>query len=619
MEKDRRARDRQKIRSLVYVEIGEGNGGIVLNVGETGISVQAAGVLDEGEAIQMRVQIPRTRRKIELRGEIEWLSASRKEAGLRFIDLPEDALEQIRKWMAREASPGDFEDEPEEIPEAQNEKRAEPRGETRRVPLAAAPAVAEAPDATGVGDAENESYEEAESEGETVDAFAALSITDRDGVGDGEDLEQAEAAAAVAEEDESAETLDAEDEDFVYQEAATVAEEDEKAPVREAERKSEGKSEIELEEGSEKEKTGAEPESEHETEDDLIRAFGPPVVPYERRPSQAPFSAMSAMATPAGTSENSAVATAVPAEPQIPFAAEAAKTEPVSTSGWKNFRVQLQTGWFLAALILLLALISFVAGMAVRRGALNSALGEQEDALRPKSAPVAGPTNAGGGSNTAAQTSAPGSPSAAPPKPLSIEIVDLADHHWSIPATTGSSRAGTATAGSDAPVSGSVSANPVTAEPKPPTPSAVNTGAVSPSAGRSAEAKAAPLVLSLPETPISATGSVAISAQRSVVVPAEEAQSAQSGRNLQVGQLINLVEPTYPAEAFQKRIEGTVKLHAVIGPDGGIETLTAVSGPKALAEASMEAVRNWRYSPTRMNGQALETQEEISFVFRLPN
>jgi len=44
-----------------------------------------------------------------------------------------------------------------------------------------------------------------------------------------------------------------------------------------------------------------------------------------------------------------------------------------------------------------------------------------------------------------------------------------------------------------------------------------------------------------------------------------------------------------------------------------------VSGPQMLVNASISAVRNWKYSPTRMNGQPIETQEDISFVFRLPN
>jgi protein TonB len=104
-----------------------------------------------------------------------------------------------------------------------------------------------------------------------------------------------------------------------------------------------------------------------------------------------------------------------------------------------------------------------------------------------------------------------------------------------------------------------------------------------------------------------------------VPVPPDGNQSAKTARSLQVGQLVNMVEPVYPPEAVQQKIEGTVKLHAVIGTDGVIESLAQVSGPQILVNASMAAVRNWKYSPTRMNGQAIETQEDISFVFRLPN
>jgi TonB family protein len=143
-------------------------------------------------------------------------------------------------------------------------------------------------------------------------------------------------------------------------------------------------------------------------------------------------------------------------------------------------------------------------------------------------------------------------------------------------------------------------------------------GSLSSSAPTSPTKPNVPLVLSLPETPISASGSVAISAQRSVPVPPDGSQSGKSPRNLQVGQLVNLVEPAYPPEAVQQKIEGIVKLHAVIGTDGVIESLAQVSGPQILVNASMAAVRNWKYSPTRMNGQAVETQEDISFVFRLP-
>jgi len=86
-----------------------------------------------------------------------------------------------------------------------------------------------------------------------------------------------------------------------------------------------------------------------------------------------------------------------------------------------------------------------------------------------------------------------------------------------------------------------------------------------------------------------------------------------------VGQLVNLVDPVYPPDAEQQRIEGTVKLRATIGVDGSIKDLQPLSGPALLLPAALIAVREWRYNPTLLNGQPIETQEDISLVFRLPD
>jgi protein TonB len=79
------------------------------------------------------------------------------------------------------------------------------------------------------------------------------------------------------------------------------------------------------------------------------------------------------------------------------------------------------------------------------------------------------------------------------------------------------------------------------------------------------------------------------------------------------------VEPVYPPDARQARLEGTVKLHVVVAANGEVEGFHPVSGPDSLAHAAMIAVREWRYKPTLLNGKAVETQEDVTFVFRLPN
>jgi TonB family protein len=635
-DKDRRLDLRQRIHSLSYVEIGDGNGGIVLNISEEGISVQAAAVLDPNEPVPMRIQIPRVRKKLEVTGEIVWLSASRKEAGIRFIDLPESALRQIQQWMAREASPEKFEDENDPVHEEEMEPAKVIQEDEARIEEEI-----EAREEKSADDREDEDQraEIADSEPDSVEEFEAEENEEMEGKHESETKDETEAVEALqASREESAEVetveATAEVEEEIAEEAdATAAAqveaevEEEVAPPAKVE-KAFGRKEPEKEKTTEKVI-----EDEPETEDELIEAFGPPVVPFERRP-HAPFSAMNAMSGTSRSSQNLAIAPTFPMEARKPFAesAPAPALEAPASSDWKDFRVQLQTGWFLAALVLLLAMISFIAGMAVRRGALNGVLGETEDTLVPKSAPTPGVT---GPSPNAANGAAAGN--GTPAKPLSIEIVDMANRRWVIPASSGNNRPGgsgtrdttdtssmaagantvpTPTGNAGANRSAAPDASARVPNSSPPTAVAPNAAAANAANGGK---PSVPLVLSLPETPISASGSVAISSQRSVPVPQDGSASAKNGRNLQVGQLINLVEPTYPAEAVQQKIEGTVKLHAVIGTDGVIESLAQVSGPQILVNASMAAVRNWKYSPTRMNGQAIETHEDISFVFRLPN
>jgi len=60
-----------------------------------------------------------------------------------------------------------------------------------------------------------------------------------------------------------------------------------------------------------------------------------------------------------------------------------------------------------------------------------------------------------------------------------------------------------------------------------------------------------------------------------------------------------------------------VKLHAIIGKDGRIESLRVVSGRCSLARASVDAVRQWRYTPTLLNGQPVEVDTEIDVLFAL--
>lgn len=89
------------------------------------------------------------------------------------------------------------------------------------------------------------------------------------------------------------------------------------------------------------------------------------------------------------------------------------------------------------------------------------------------------------------------------------------------------------------------------------------------------------------------------------------------GGNVQAAKMVKQVQPIYPAEAKQARITGTVILHAVIAKDGSVQELHYVSGPKELMSASMDAVRQWKYMPTLLQGEPVEVDTTISVMYTL--
>jgi TonB family protein len=139
-----------------------------------------------------------------------------------------------------------------------------------------------------------------------------------------------------------------------------------------------------------------------------------------------------------------------------------------------------------------------------------------------------------------------------------------------------------------------------------------------PSDGATREAPA-PSALTLPEEAVSSSSSIAISSHRSVPMPSGFNPETQSLKNLLAGRLLKRVAPSYPLEAMQQRIEGTVQLHAVIGDDGKVLSLVSVSGPPLLVEAAVVAVRQWRYAPTLFDGHRIQVYDDVRLVFRLPN
>ena len=89
------------------------------------------------------------------------------------------------------------------------------------------------------------------------------------------------------------------------------------------------------------------------------------------------------------------------------------------------------------------------------------------------------------------------------------------------------------------------------------------------------------------------------------------------GGNVQAASLVRKVQPVYPQIARTAHVSGTVVLHAIIAKDGTIQELQYVTGPPLLMRAAMDAVREWRYKPTLLNGEPVEVDTTISVVFSL--
>src|SRR6202521_1980483 len=107
---DRRLQMRTTPASRAYVELGGTNGGIVLNISETGMAVAAADPLVVDDYLpRIRFQLPSSGQSIEVSAQIVWMAESKKSAGIRFVDLTAEARYQISDWIASEKLAPEFE------------------------------------------------------------------------------------------------------------------------------------------------------------------------------------------------------------------------------------------------------------------------------------------------------------------------------------------------------------------------------------------------------------------------------------------------------------------------------------------------------------------------------
>jgi TonB family protein len=101
---------RHRIETLAYVNLGPGNGGVLIDVSEGGMAFQGIQPLDKDQLLCINFKLPDGSTSLESTCQIAWLNDSGKGGGLRFIDLPEGTHSKIKEWFSlRTASRGPME------------------------------------------------------------------------------------------------------------------------------------------------------------------------------------------------------------------------------------------------------------------------------------------------------------------------------------------------------------------------------------------------------------------------------------------------------------------------------------------------------------------------------
>lgn len=463
---DRRLHSRLPIRSLAYVELDEGNGGIVLNVSEGGLSVQAFASLMDDVLPGVRFQLSESEGWIQAQARITWTGESRKLAGLEFVDLADDARGRIKEWLAREALP------PGEASatgaNSKDDKPPAPAPETREAVAPMAPAA------------------------------------------DDRDLDEAPTA---------------------------------------------------------------------ELGIDVAPALVPAADPY---PIADAFARILGQAR----------------ESEPPQSNQSVEAKPISAEKL------IANRWAAAAVLALLAVASLAAGWAAGQGQLRKLLGKFD-----VTAPQAGAADR----ETASNSTLPAA------RISDIEVVSATNQRWTIPFN------GPLNSPDDVARRQAYANN--SSEVRKPQ-SGFRTWILSPPQQTRAVAddgkvtKENPPVLA--DTPTGTEGALtssgainsrALGGAPSLRVPDPPAPTGV----VKQGQLIRRFDPEYPIIARDQHAEGTVRLNVTIGPDGVVRGIALLGGPRLLVEAAESAVRQWRYTPTTVDGKPVEFQREVDLTFRFSN
>jgi protein TonB len=604
---DRRTHARVPVRSLAYLALDGGNGGVVLNVCEGGIAVQTAGIITAIFSPKMRFRLPQSETWIEAAGKLAWQGPSRKEAGIRFVALTEDTRERIKSWIDSVALETDFPSEMDPsraMPESEQQSQG-PQGFFKNDPLA-----------------------EFDSMFPSETSLPPTRRPKRD---------PAPAAPGLDSSAEAAPTPPT----SPPQDWAAVSPSPQPAPAAPADRVADRAEEPPLR-----------PEDSPRTAPSVAGTSF-----YEEMLAAQPESASHhdsgaarlSESAPAPKLESVAVA---PGAREIPFTAFGYQPAAFEEPAGKEWIVVVAA---LAALLILGVVVSVGPAKLTALLFHRAPTPASTEAAVPGPPPPYGATDKNSAkprpkfhSNAAAQSPEADSGAAAgtvtekaPQEGLTSELDTetvraQAPNSSETPAFPGSSETQSSETKpiGDQPYetpeekeekvrqfqldhSGTTPVMPPpviqTPSSSPPQVATPNPVPVSPRTERPS-GTSGPVASFSPLAP-APSGTVAISSHFQSL-PSVQLQSRDS---LQIGQLIFFREPSYPIEAVRERVEGTVTLRVDVSQVGTVESVRLISGPPLLTAAAVNSVRTWRYRQTILNGRAVESIEDVAITFQLGN
>ncbi len=108
---ERRRHSRVRVASLIPVDLGSDNGGIVVDLSEGGFRVRVVGRLETDRVVPVELPLYGKSLRIEASGQVAWVDESGRAGGVRFVDLPERSHRQVKQWLVQNSPTSDIQQE----------------------------------------------------------------------------------------------------------------------------------------------------------------------------------------------------------------------------------------------------------------------------------------------------------------------------------------------------------------------------------------------------------------------------------------------------------------------------------------------------------------------------